>query len=102
VEQAQEGALCQPHAAATSTNDQYGRLIVILLFRLRMSIDDAIEAYVWLASSVFSKKKWFFQEGTFKASRLEEAIHTIIQEKTNLEVEVPRGVHLLDEEGPRW
>jgi hypothetical protein len=49
-----------------------------MLFRLRMPIDQAISAYVKLASHVFSKTKWAHQEGTFKASRLEEAIVEVI------------------------
>lgn len=43
-------------AGGTST----GGLIVIMLFRLRMSIDDAINAYKRLSKDVFSKKKCFF------------------------------------------
>jgi len=56
-----------------------GSLIVIMLFRLQMTIYDAINAYTRFASRVFSEKKWFFQQGTFKSSLLEEVFLAIIQ-----------------------
>ena len=76
------------------------RLIVIMLFRLQMTIDDAIKAYTTFASRVFAEKKWFFQQGTFKSSLLEEAFLAIIQ--SGLKEGNPRMVRLLDEEGPKW
>jgi patatin-like phospholipase/acyl hydrolase len=51
-----------------------GGLIVILLGRLRLSAENAKNAYLELAGYVFSNKKWFFQDGAFKSSRLQEAI----------------------------
>jgi len=78
-----------------------GRLIVIMLFRLQMSIDDAIRAYTILARDVFVEKKWCFQEGTFKASRLEDAVLTIIRE-ADKEKEDPNQILLLDDKGPKW
>jgi len=71
-----------------------------MLFRLQMTIDDAIKAYTRFASRVFSEKKWFFQQGTFKSSLLEEAFLTIIQ--SGLKEGDSRMVRLLDEEGPKW
>ena len=70
-----------------------------MLFRLQMSIDSAIEAYLKLSEHVFSEKKWFFQEGTFKATRLEEATLSMIQRSKGGD---PRQVLLLNEQGPKW
>ena len=67
-----------------------------------MSIDEAINAYATLASMVFSEKKWFFQEGTFKATQLEDAIVSIIRERSTEADEDPRDVKMLNEDGPRW
>ena len=79
-----------------------GRLIVIMLFRLEMSIDEAIDAYATLARRVFSEKKWFFHEGTFRASRLEDAIISIIRARSNEADGDPRAVKMLNEDGPKW
>ena len=73
-----------------------------MLFRLQMSIDEAIDAYATLARSVFSEKKWCFQEGTFKASRLEDTIASIIRIKSNEADGDPRRVKMLNEDGPKW
>ncbi len=72
-----------------------------MLFRLRMSIDNAITAYVALAKNVFSERKLLFQDGNFKASRLEEAIVNIIHVALNLTAEEARSVRMLDEAGPK-
>ncbi len=79
-----------------------GSLIVIMLFRLQMSIDEAIDAYVTLARNVFSERKWFFQDGTFKASRLEEAIVSIIRVRSHEVDGDLRAVKMLNEDGPKW
>ncbi len=71
-----------------------------MLFRLHMSIDDAIRAYIQLAEHIFSEKKWFFQKGTFKATRLEEAMVSIIEQ--NIRGESPRQVLFFNKEGPKW
>ena len=63
-----------------------------------MSIDDAIAAYIRLVEQVFSEKKTFLQEGIFKATRLEQAIITVIQ----AEGVDPRQVLLRKEDGPKW
>jgi patatin-like phospholipase/acyl hydrolase len=85
-------------AGGTST----GGIIVIMLFRLEMPIDDAIDAYATLARQVFSERKWFFQEGTFKASRLEDAILHIIQSRLSIEEADAREVRMLNKEGTKW
>jgi hypothetical protein len=51
-----------------------------MLGRLRLSVDKAIEAYGRFASEVFSDKKQFWKDGMFKASKLEDAFKSIIQE----------------------
>ena len=71
-----------------------------MLFQLQMSIDDSINAYASLARNVFSERKMFFQEGTFKACRLEDAITSIVREKSN-EAD-PRAVKMLNKDGPKW
>ena len=78
------------------------RLIVILLFRLEMSTDDAIRVYQRLADFVFCERKWRWQDGTFKASRLEEAIVKIIMDASNLDEVKAREMRLLNDQGPKW
>ena len=73
-----------------------------MLFRLQMPIDEAIDAYATLARSVFSEKKWFFQEGAFKATQLEDAIVSIIRVRLTEADEDPRDVKMLSEDGPKW
>lgn len=51
-----------------------------MLGRLGMSVDDAILAYTAFAEQVFSKKKLFWQDGTFQASALEAAVKDIVFE----------------------
>ena len=77
-------------------------LIVIMLFRLRMSVDEAIHAYAKFAKHVFSEQKLFFQDGKFKASRLEEAIMAIIQEALKISEVESRSVRVLDDEAAKW
>jgi len=64
-----------------------------------MSIDEAIDAYATLAKRVFSEKKWFFQEGTFRASLLEDVIVSIVRARSYGD---PRAVKMLNQDGPRW
>ena len=75
---------------------------MIMLFRLQMSIDEAINAYATLTKRVFSEKKMCFQQGTFKATRLEDAIVSIIRERPTEADEDPRDVQMLNEDGPKW
>lgn len=73
-----------------------------MLFRLRMPIDDAIEAYVHLSEYVFSKRKrWPRRNGIlFDASRLEGALVSIIQ---GLGIGVQaRELRMLDESRTKW
>jgi len=72
-----------------------------MLFRLRLSIDDAITHYITLANHVFSEQKWPFQNGKFKASRLEHAIVTIIQETLEISPDEARSVRMLDDAGSK-
>lgn len=56
-----------------------GGLIALLLGRLRLCTECAINAYIGLGRQVFSDKKWFFQDGTFKATNLRQAIQQQIE-----------------------
>ncbi|KFY31329.1 hypothetical protein V493_01202, partial [Pseudogymnoascus sp. VKM F-4281 (FW-2241)] len=58
-----------------------GGLIAILLGRLRLSVPEAIDSYRVLAKNVFSEKKYWVQDGTFKATNLEMAIKKTIESK---------------------
>ncbi|QRV73548.1 patatin-like phospholipase protein [Ceratobasidium sp. AG-Ba] len=49
-----------------------------MLGRLRMSVEDAIEAYRTLSKTVFGDTKWWWQEGAFKADNLELAIKDVV------------------------
>lgn len=56
-------------------------LIALMLGRLRMSVDDAIQAYAKLSKKVFSQtKNGLAPDGRYKASNLEDAVKTIIKE----------------------
>lgn len=56
-------------------------LIALMLGRLRMSMDDAIQAYAKLSKKVFSQtKNGLAPDGRYKASNLEDAVKTILQE----------------------
>ncbi|KAH7323496.1 hypothetical protein BKA65DRAFT_510932 [Rhexocercosporidium sp. MPI-PUGE-AT-0058] len=55
-----------------------GGLIAILLGRLRLSVPQAIEKYGELSKHVFSQQKRTWQDGKFKASRLEGAIRKVL------------------------
>ena len=59
-------------------------LIAILLGRLRLSASDAIKAYETLARKIFSEKKAKGKDGTFKASKLEEAIKAVVEDTLGL------------------
>ncbi|KAF8586137.1 FabD/lysophospholipase-like protein [Ramaria rubella] len=59
-----------------------GGIIALMLGRLGMSVAKAIEYYGTLAQRVFSDMKPFGKDGKFKASKLEEVIKEIVNEKT--------------------
>src|SRR6266545_1714910 len=76
------------------------RVIVIMLFRLCMSIEDSIKAYTVLAKRVFSKKKWLHQQGTSKTTLLEAVILRIIESAfKNIKGDAAKEVRMLNEEG---
>ncbi|KAI9859482.1 MAG: hypothetical protein M1813_006624 [Trichoglossum hirsutum] len=56
-------------------------LIAILLGRLKLSVSEAIDKYRVLAKTVFSEKKAKGKDGTFKASKLEQAIKDVVELK---------------------
>ncbi len=55
-------------------------LIALMLGRLRMTTQEALQAYNSIASAIFSErnKKWQFQDGLFKASTLENKVQEIV------------------------
>ncbi|CAE6479066.1 unnamed protein product [Rhizoctonia solani] len=56
-----------------------GGLSAIMLGRLRMPIDEAIQAYAKLTRAAFSTKRWFRKEGRHSARNLENVISEIIE-----------------------
>jgi len=64
-----------------------------MLFRLKMTIDQAIEAYVQFTQDVFKKPSWFGEEA-FSAKDFESAIVEILQKDENFSN--PLEVNLLD------
>jgi hypothetical protein len=56
-----------------------GGLIVILLGRLKLSVEDAIEEYRLLAKSVFSQQKAKGKDGIFYVINLEKAIQAAVK-----------------------
>ena len=57
------------------------RIIALMLGRLRMDVDKAIEYYDDLTEKVFSdKKRW--GDGKFKATKLEEIIKSAVKDVT--------------------
>lgn len=67
-------------------------MIVLMLGRLRMTVEDAIEAYQQLAGKVFSDVKRTTSDGKFKATELEKAFKGIVKSRTGDE-----GTRLLDD-----
>jgi hypothetical protein len=53
-----------------------------MLGRLRMSVIDVIKHYGTLSQRVFSDAKLIGRDGKFRASKLEEVIKEIVEEKT--------------------
>jgi len=53
-----------------------------MLGRLRMDVDTAIKHYAALAEQVFADPKRTGGDGKFKATKLEEAIKSVVKEVT--------------------
>ena len=77
------------------------RVIVIMLFRLQMSVDEAIHAYTALTENTFSSKNWTLSgyEDMDKMPRLHESMVSIISQRSN---EDPMLVDIVEEDGPKW
>ncbi|KAI9035875.1 FabD/lysophospholipase-like protein [Aspergillus affinis] len=56
-----------------------GGLIAILLGRLELSVQQAIDEYRLLSKVIFGPTKAFWKDGKFKASRLERAVEGIVR-----------------------
>ena len=61
--------------------DSYS-IIALMLGRLRMDVETAIDSYNNLAQQVFSDRKWWPGDGRFKATNLEEAIKSVVRDVT--------------------
>jgi len=77
---------------------------VIMLFRLRMQINDAIEAFVRLSKHVFSRKQQQTSQNEmmYDASQLEDALNAIIQKALTIGEEESKILRMLDERGSKW
>ena len=73
-----------------------------MLFRLRMSVDQAVVAYTSLSKDVFSKKSALQPHKKTRASLLEGAIATIIHSSLNVDKSRAEKILMLDDEGPKW
>ena len=58
------------------------RIIALMLGRLRMGVETAIDTYNSLAQQVFSDQKRWPGDGKFKATKLEEVIKSIVRDVT--------------------
>ena len=58
------------------------RIIALMLGRLRMDVDTAINYYNNLAKQVFSASKRWPGDGRFKATKLEEVIKSAVRDVT--------------------
>lgn len=72
------------------TRLRLNRLIAIMLGRLRMSVDQAIQCYTMLAERIFSETKHKWQDGRFKSSNLERVIKRMVQDHTERQDEDSR------------
>ncbi|KAI9678308.1 MAG: hypothetical protein M1817_006254 [Caeruleum heppii] len=58
-----------------------GGLIALLLGRLRLSVQEAVDEYTELSKQVFSERKPKHKDGMFKATLLEELIQDVVKRK---------------------
>ena len=56
-----------------------GGLIAMLLGRLQLSVDEALNEYARMGEKIFSKKKKGAHEGHYYATKLEEAVQDVVQ-----------------------
>lgn len=77
------GGLVMYLRSPSSSNIQlFPRIEVVLLGRLKKSVDEAKVCYSRLASEVFSDKKILTSGSAFKSSKLEKTLKSIIEEST--------------------
>ena len=72
-----------------------------MLFRLKMTVDEAITAYIKLSENVFSKKPVLSHTGT-NTSLLENAIINVIQPSLEVDNSQAHKIRMLDDKGPKW
>ena len=77
------------------------RIIVIMLFRLRMTVDHAIKAYTRLSKDIFSRKVLFSQMRT-NASLLEHGITRIIHLTLGVDESQAQKINMEDDRAPKW
>ena len=72
-----------------------------MLFRLQMSVDEAIHAYTTLTENIFSLKNWTLggYEDIDKIPRLYESMVSIISQRSN---EDPMLINMVNEDGSKW
>ncbi|KAL5638620.1 hypothetical protein ACGC1H_003097 [Rhizoctonia solani] len=61
-----------------------GGLIAIMLGKLRMTVDEAIDKYLELSRHIFAQKKWIWKEGRYSARNLEFIVKNIVGERALL------------------
>ena len=71
---------------------------MIMLFRLQMSVDEAIHAYTTLMENIFSPKNWILG-GYEEIPRLNESMVSIISQRST---EDPMLINMVNEDGPKW
>jgi len=72
-----------------------------MLFRLKMTVDEAIVAYTSLSADVFFKTT-ILRSQKSTASRLENAIAKVISSSLDINEIQGQEIRMLDEEGPKW
>ena len=98
--QEQEGML-SPHAKGLRAYVGSVRIIAIMLFRIGMTVDEAITAYTTVSKNVFSIRSARSNMKT-RASLLENAVTTIIHSSLSVDNIQAQNVRMLDDKGPKW
>ena len=78
------------------------RIIAIMLFRLGMTVDEAITSYASLSKYIFAKKTLLSSQKKTNASRLEDAIAKVIHSTLNIDESQAQKILMLDDKGSKW
>ena len=79
VREGEQGSHTEPFSSPLFTSEY--SITALMLGRLRMSVPDAIAAYVSLSKTVFSGIKWTRRK-RFKTRKLNEALQKIVKTAT--------------------